>query len=70
MRRKLKAEWWELWWVKPGEKPVFIKAYGEPIPPWIPDGCYPTREGALEDKRRRRNRYDKVIHVRRFVTLR
>lgn len=68
--RKLKAEWWELWWVKPGAKPVLIVPDGEPIPPWIPQHGFPTRHGAEIVKAMRRNRYDKIIHVRRFVTLR
>lgn len=65
--KKLKSEWWELWWTKPGEKPQFIKIYGEVIPHWIPDGCYPSKKLVLEAKRQRNNIYDKIIHVRRFV---
>ena len=68
MARKLKAEWWELWWVKKGEPPIFVHAYGMPIPYWIPDGCFPTREGALEEKKKRANRYDKLFHVKRYST--
>lgn len=65
-KRTLKAEWWELWWDKPGEKPCFISMYGEAIPPWIPRGCYPSRELALADKRRFKNRFIRMIHVRRY----
>lgn len=64
--RKLKAEWWELWWEKPGQKPQFVPMYGEPIPPWIPDGCYPSRELALDEKKKRDNRFDRLVHVRRY----
>lgn len=64
--RKLKAEWWELWWVKPGEPPVFIRMYGVPAAPWIPDGCFPTKKLAVEMKKRRQIKYDRIIHVRRY----
>ena len=66
-KRRLKAEWWELWCDIPGKKPAFIRMYGEPIPHWIPDGCFPTRELALEQKRARKNRYDRIYHIRRYV---
>lgn len=66
--RKLKAEWWELWWIKPKNRPVFISMYGEPIPDWIPDGCYPSYELALEEKRKRKNKYDKIFHIKRFYS--
>jgi|DEB19_MinimDraft_3_1074340.scaffolds.fasta_scaffold283031_1 hypothetical protein len=66
--RKLKAEWWELWWHKPGERPVFIRMYGEAVPHWIPDGCFPTRELALATKRAQGNRYIRVYRIRRYAT--
>jgi len=64
--RVLKAEWWELWWVKPGSRPCFIPAYGEAVSEWIPDRCYPTRKDALDQKKKRGNRYDRVVHVKRY----
>ena len=67
MNRKLKAEWWELWWVKPGAKPEFIRMYGSATNPWIPDGCYPTKELALEDKAKFKNKYHKIFHIKRFT---
>lgn len=67
LHRKLKAEWWELWCIKPGTKPVFVRMYGQPIPDWIPDGCFPTRALVLEEKRARKNRYDRVYRIRRYV---
>ena len=66
--KKLKAEWWELWWVKPGERPVFIRMYGEPVPHWIPDGCFPTRALASETKRAQGNRYIRMYRIRRYAT--
>jgi len=65
--RTFKAEWWEVWWVKTGCKPWFIRAYGQPLPSWIPDGVHVTRESALEEMRKRKNKYDKIIHVRRYA---
>ena len=66
--RKLKAEWWELWWHKPGERPVFIRMYGEPIPHWIPDGCFPSRELAIAEKRAQgNNRYIRMYRIRRYA---
>jgi hypothetical protein len=65
--RVLKAEWWEVWWVKPGEKPCFIPADGQPIPPWIPDRVHVTRASAWDEVRRRKNRYDRVLHIRRYT---
>jgi hypothetical protein len=65
--RKLKAEWWELWWQKPGERPVFIRMYGEPIPQGIPDGCFPSRELALAEKRGARSRYIRMYRIRRYA---
>lgn len=73
MTRKLKAEWWELWWVKPGEKPgektvvIFLPMNGQPIPPWIPDGCYPSKEAALKEKAKEGNKYTRLFHVRRYA---
>ena len=69
MSRKLKAEWWELWWDRPGSKPVFVPMYGQPTPFWIPDGCYPSREEALHEKKRRNNKFDRLIHVRRYLKV-
>lgn len=69
MSKELKAEWWELWWVKPGKKPEFVKMYGRTITDWVPDGCFPSRELALKTKRALRNRYYKVFHIRRFRKL-
>lgn len=69
LRRKLKSEWWELWWVKPGMKPVFISMYGDLIPPWIPDGCHPSKESAFAEKKRQKNKYIKVIHVCRYAKV-
>ena len=68
MARSLKAEWWELWWVKKGEKPCFIPAYGLPIPRWIPGGAFVTREHARAEKRKRLNKYYKIFHIRRYTT--
>jgi hypothetical protein len=64
----VKGEWWELWCVIPGQLPCFIRAYGQPTRSWLPDGVHPTRKSAFEDRRARANRYDKVIHVRRYAT--
>lgn len=66
MSRSLKAEWWELWCVKPGVQPVFVKMYGQPTLPWIPDGCFPTAKGARLEKDQRGNRFDRIYHVRRY----
>jgi hypothetical protein len=68
--RKLKAEWWEIWWDRPGTQPIFVPMYGQPIPWWIPDGCYPSRDQALHEKRRRNNKFDRIIHVRRYQKVR
>lgn len=66
--RKLKAEWWELWWVKPGETPVFVRMYGavDSMIHWIPDGCFPTKELAVEAKKGRKMKYDKIFHIRKY----
>jgi len=64
--RKLKAEWWELWWFKPGEKPVFIRMYGATSVPWVPDGCFPTKGSAVEAKKGRKMKYDKIFHIKRY----
>ena len=67
---RLKAEWWELWHVRPGEKPMLVRPYGEPIPHWLPDHAFPTKAGALFEKKRRGNRkFDKIAHVRRYVRV-
>lgn len=66
---RLKAEWWELWHVRPGDKPVLVRPDGEPIPHWIPDHAFPTKAGVLYEKKRRNNRFDKIIHVRRYVRV-
>jgi hypothetical protein len=66
MSLRIKAEWWELWCERPGSRPIFIAMYGEAVPPWIPEGCYPTRALAREEKRRRCNRFDRILHVRRY----
>ena len=65
--RKLKAEWWELWWVKPGKRPEFIRMYGSPVPKWIPDGCFPTRTLALAEKRALGNRHIRMYRIRRYT---
>jgi hypothetical protein len=62
------CEWWELWWVKPGEAPVFIRMYGGSVPQ-IPDGSFPTRELALEEKLKLGNKYVRICHVRRTQRL-
>ena len=64
--RVLQAEWWELWCHRPSSKPIFVPMYGEAIPLWIPDGCYPSRVLVIEEKRRRCNRFDRILHVRRY----
>lgn len=70
-KRVLKAEWWEIWWVKPGEEPVMRRAYGKAIPWWIPDGVWVTKESALKEvnieKSRGRLKYLKIFHVKRYT---
>jgi hypothetical protein len=64
--RQLRAEWWELWWVRPGSEPIFVPMYGAPALWWVPDGCYPTRALALHEKKRRANKFDRIVHIRRY----
>jgi hypothetical protein len=68
-KKIIKCEWWELWHVKPGDKPWFIKMYGQSTLDWIPDGAFPSKQLVLEEKNKRDNKYDKIIHVRRTITL-
>ncbi len=64
--RELVAEWWELWWKKPGATPTRVGTgswwQDNPhIPPW---GM--TRIGALKEKKLADNRFYVLVHVRRF----
>ena len=68
-KRKLKAEWWELWWNRSGAKPVFVPMYGYTTKPWVPDGCFPTREEAQRAKKHRKNQYDTIVHVKRYLKV-
>lgn len=65
--RVLKAEWWEVWWVKPGRRPFKHDPDGEPIPDWIPRGSFPDKKDAHAYAKSCKNRYMKVFHVRRYT---
>ena len=64
--RHLMAEWWELWWMREGCTPV---RYGSPDKhqnPRIPAFGFATSKAAHAARGRHRNRYFKVVHVRRY----
>lgn len=61
------AEWWELWWKKPRSRPVMLPgAYGEPVNPHIPRGGFPTLAEAKAAKKKEKNKYHVIVHIRRF----
>lgn len=64
--RTLVTEWWEVWWDKKGERPLRQNNYGESIDPDVPQHGFNTLESAREHKRRQKNRYLKIKHVRRY----
>lgn len=54
--RELKAEWWELWWVKDGERPVCIPMYGESILHSIPPSWISIKTRCVRGKELRHNK--------------
>lgn len=64
--RKLVAEWWEIWWCKPGEPSVRVNASEWPEFEYRPKGSFSTRAAARKYKRRWKNKYHKIRHVTRW----
>lgn len=69
MKRVLKAEWWEVWWVKPGEEPYMRRPYGKSIPRWIPKGGWPCRKSAWKEVKADGSKYLKVFHIKRYTSV-
>ena len=59
------VEWWELWWKKPGALPVMVPS-GWPSSGSCRSGTHPSKQSALNVKKRERNKYHVIVHVRRF----
>lgn len=59
------AEWWEVWWAKPGHKAYRVRPYGRPEEERLDAVGFASRAEALEQKRRT-GRYGKLVHVVRY----
>ena len=65
MTRRKVAEWWEVWWCKPGEPRIRVMCgYGKPK-----NECVPWREGVTKAEAMaylERNRFYRAVRVTRY----
>lgn len=61
-------QWWEVWWKKPGSKPVRMNSGWPASESGAPAGTFDTLLLAKEFKEAQKNKYCKVVHVTRFKT--
>lgn len=66
MRRRFVVEWWEVWWKKRGSQPVLHEPIYRALNTLIPRHGFVTEAMAKEYIDRERNKYLKMIHVRRY----
>jgi hypothetical protein len=64
-KRVFLAEWWEIWWQKPGKDSTLVSS------PWPgigrrPPHTYGSYQAALEAKKKQQNSFLRILHVRRF----
>ncbi len=71
MKKRVKvSEWWEVWWVKRGAKPIRMRDYGHASDPRISQEGFPTKKAAQRVIGDAKNKYLRLIHVVRYRRVR